>query len=128
MTRQLNILRWGNGHGLRLPLSLLAAIDAKVGDVCEVEATPGSLVLRIVRRDGEPEPTPGAEDASSLDAQTVQRGLQNVLNETEHLLLLLEGMGRAPSRVEFQAREAPSPVPDLNKRAEKSSRLAQVTG
>jgi antitoxin component of MazEF toxin-antitoxin module len=96
MTRQLNILRWGNGHGLRLPLSLLAAIEAKLGDVCEVEAAPGSLVLRIVKRGGEPEPAPGAEDAP-LDAQTVQRGLQNVLNETEHLLLLLEGMRRAPS-------------------------------
>jgi antitoxin component of MazEF toxin-antitoxin module len=98
MTRQLNILRWGNGHGLRLPLSLLSVSEAKVGDVCEVEAAPGSLVLRIVRRDGDPGPIAPYED-TPLDAETVQRGLRNVLNETEHLLLLLEGLGRAEPRV-----------------------------
>jgi antitoxin component of MazEF toxin-antitoxin module len=95
MVKQLNIVRWGNGYGLRLPRVLLSELDAKAGDSFEFEASPGALVLRIVKWEDEPAAVDDApascdEDTPPLDFIAVQRGLQNVIDEAGRLSALLD--------------------------------------
>jgi antitoxin component of MazEF toxin-antitoxin module len=94
--RPLSVTRWGNGHGVRLPLSLLAALEAQEGDRFEVEAAPGVLVLRrVVRKDSrdlrcdEAPPMHGAD----IDA-ALQGGLRKVIEEAQRLSVLIELWGR----------------------------------
>lgn len=49
---KLDIVKWGNSAAVRLPATVLAQIDAKIGDAFEVDvdAANGSLTLRPARQ------------------------------------------------------------------------------
>ncbi|MCA9764417.1 MAG: transcriptional regulator/antitoxin, MazE [Gemmatimonadetes bacterium] len=44
------IQKWGNSQGLRLSRTLLADIDAEIGDEVDVTVQDGTLVITPVRR------------------------------------------------------------------------------
>jgi antitoxin MazE len=44
------IQKWGNSQGLRLPRTLLADIQANIGDEVDVVVQDGALVITPVRR------------------------------------------------------------------------------
>jgi antitoxin component of MazEF toxin-antitoxin module len=89
MAKCLNIVKWGNGHGVRLSRDLLSELDAKAGDLFDVEVSPGTLVLRVVEQDRNSAPADGA-DAPPLDLNAVQRRLQHIVDEADGLAALLD--------------------------------------
>jgi antitoxin MazE len=44
------IQRWGNSQGLRVPKEVLAAANLKIGDLVDVRAVDGTLVVSPLRR------------------------------------------------------------------------------
>jgi antitoxin component of MazEF toxin-antitoxin module len=89
MERQLNVVKWGNGFGLRLPRVLLSELEAKGGDLFDVEVSPGTLVLRA--REAEPVHRPSDDGtAPPLDFEALQRKLQNIVDEAGSLAALLD--------------------------------------
>ena len=46
---RLNIQKWGNSAGVRLPAHMLAQMGAKVGDTFEVEVTPLKAEFRLAK-------------------------------------------------------------------------------
>jgi hypothetical protein len=58
--------------------------------VFEVEASPGSLVLRRLRRGHTPLPG-GGDELRSPDLQALHRGLQKIMSDVDRLSALLEG-------------------------------------
>jgi antitoxin component of MazEF toxin-antitoxin module len=87
-TRRLSVARWGNGYGMRLPLTLLSELGHKEGDLFEViKASPDTLVLRVAKGSGEP--AADDERMQLVDLDGVHRSLRKVISETAHLAKLL---------------------------------------
>jgi antitoxin component of MazEF toxin-antitoxin module len=110
MIRTLNVLRWGNGYGVRLPRLLLSEFQAKDGDVLSVEVIePGMLVLRITDlKDCESavKGTAGKaarEEPPLLDFDAVQRSLQSIVDQAGHLSEVMERKAAARGWVSRRA-------------------------
>jgi antitoxin component of MazEF toxin-antitoxin module len=91
---RLTVTKWGNGYGFRLPRGLLATLQAKSGDRFDVEATPGTLVLRIVEQDGSESARNDArqdeETLLLLDFDAVQRSLRSIVDQADRLSEAME--------------------------------------
>jgi antitoxin component of MazEF toxin-antitoxin module len=89
MTKQLNVTKWGNGFGLRLPRVLLSELDAKAGDLFAVEVSRGTLVLRMIEQ---ADSSMGVDhrEAPPLNFGLLQRKLQNIVDEAGSLAALLD--------------------------------------
>jgi antitoxin component of MazEF toxin-antitoxin module len=85
MLRRLHITKWGNGYGMRLPSLLLSELGAQDGDRVDVHVTQGTLVLRVIPRQGVPD---GAQPTA--DFESVQRVMQSVLDDVDRLAVMLE--------------------------------------
>ncbi len=46
---RLNIQKWGNSAAVRLPASMLAQLDAHVGDAFVVDVSRGTATLRVAK-------------------------------------------------------------------------------
>ncbi|WCM95741.1 hypothetical protein M5C96_14765 [Acidovorax sp. GBBC 1281] len=46
---KLSIQKWGNSAALRLPVGMLSALGAKVGDAFEVDLSAGQVLLRVAK-------------------------------------------------------------------------------
>ena len=40
------IVKWGNGQGIRIPKSILVRMDMEVGDAVEMSVTRGEIIIR----------------------------------------------------------------------------------
>jgi hypothetical protein len=99
---RLSVSRWGNGYGLRLPRMLLSAMQARSGDVLDVEVTPGTMVLRIAEPGGGDaawDGGPAEDDDVPLDFDAVQRSLQSIVDQAGRLSEAMERRAGAKGRV-----------------------------